>query len=222
MKTVLVTGASAGIGQAISKKYKEENHYVIGIGTREGTFDYLDEYIQCDLSKNIPEISAVDILINNAGINIIRNFSEITFEEFQYTHQINLFAPFMLTQKILPHMLKNKWGRIVNICSIWSKISKTGRASYSSSKFALNGMSIALSNEVCQEGILVNCVSPGFIDTELTRKNNPDLNALSNQVPIKKLGQIEDISELVYFLGSNKNNYITGQNMFIDGGFTNV
>jgi 3-oxoacyl-[acyl-carrier protein] reductase len=227
MKTVLVTGATKGIGKAIAELYKHNGYRVIGTGTKDGSFLHLDEYFVCDFN-NIAEldnllysIPHVDILINNAGINIISNFCDIQYDDLLKTHNVNLFAPFKLCQYFIPYMLNAGWGRIVNICSIWGKISKIGRASYSSSKFALEGMSLAMSHEFSPNNILINCVSPGFVDTELTRVNLGDnLQSIIDTVPMKRLCSPAEIANLVYWLGSENNTFTTGQNIAIDGGFT--
>ena len=121
-------------------------------------------------------------------------------------------------------MKNNKWGRVINIASIFGKISKAHRASYSASKFGLDGLTTALAVEVAEFGILANCVSPGFIHTDLTTKilGKEAIDKLEKEIPIKRLGQANEIAELVAFLCSEKNSYLTGQNIIIDGGFTRV
>jgi len=121
-------------------------------------------------------------------------------------------------------MKKNNWGRIVNITSIFSNISKEYRASYSSSKFGLDGMTAALAAELSEEGILANSVGPGFVDTELTRSilGNDGISELKDCIPMKRLGQVEEIASLISWLVSNENTYMSGQNLMIDGGFSRV
>ncbi len=121
-------------------------------------------------------------------------------------------------------MKEKNWGRIVNIASIWGKISKEYRAPYSASKFGLDGMTLALAAEVSSDGILANCVAPGFIDTELTRKilGERQLAELTSLVPVRRLGTTDEIAEFVVWLASPANTYITGQNIAIDGGFVRV
>jgi len=229
-KRVLVTGCTRGIGYSICEKYKEMNYYVVGIARQENYNSSLDEYYNCDLSdmhavlnlclklKNLD----IDIIINNAGINPINDFCNIPVEEFMKVQQVNFLSPFCILQACIPHMLEKKWGRIVNIGSVWSKKSKKGRASYSSSKFALDGMTLSIANEFADKDILCNIVSPGFIDTNMTWKNLgiQGVEEILQTVPIRRLAKIQEISELVYYLGSDKNTYITGQNISIDGGFT--
>ena len=167
---------------------------------------------------------AVDILINNAGINSNSGFSEIDLDIFKTIQRVNLLAPFLLCQAVIRNMSSQSWGRIVNISSIFGKISKEGRAAYSASKFGLDGLTIALAAEYSSDGIMANCIAPGFIDTTLTRRMlTPDqITALTAQVPVGRLGDVGEISDLVLWLASSENTFISGQNIAIDGGFTRV
>ncbi|HIF36240.1 MAG TPA: SDR family oxidoreductase, partial [Candidatus Thioglobus sp.] len=133
-------------------------------------------------------------------------------------------APLVLSQVVLPNMRKKKWGRIVNISSIWGKISKAYRAPYSASKFAIDGLTVAISAEVASDNVLVNSVAPGFIDTELTRGilGIDGMKKLANQVPIQRVGTTEEVAKFVAWLAGPDNTYISGQNIAIDGGFTRV
>ena len=232
-KVALVTGGTRGIGKAIALELQNKGASVIITGTKsifESTEGY--QYIGVDFSNreatmefaNKEKNIKPDILINNAGINKIGAFAEISLEDFDQIQQVNQYAPFILSQAVIPGMKEKKWGRIVNISSIWGKISKEYRASYSVSKFALDGMTSALSAEVAQYGILANCVSPGFIDTELTRSilGDDGIDRVVSQVPAKRLGGVDEIAKFVAWLSSVENTYITGQNIAIDGGFTRV
>jgi len=166
----------------------------------------------------------INIVVNNAGINKIGIFSSIDLVDFDNILQVNLRVPFQICQAVIPYMEKEEWGRIVNITSIFSNISKEHRASYSSSKFGLDGMTSALAAEVSKKGILANCVGPGFIDTDLTKEvlGEAEIAKLKDQIPMKRLGQTSEIASLVSWLVSNENTYLTGQNLMIDGGFTRV
>jgi 3-oxoacyl-[acyl-carrier protein] reductase len=232
MKKVLVTGASRGIGKSVAELYKQKGYYVIGTASQDikQLPIYLDEYRQCDLSENhslenfasYVESKQIDILINNAGINIINNFCDIDPADFQKIQQVNVYAPFRISQSVIPSMRKSGWGRIVSVSSVWGKKSKAGRASYSTSKFAIDGLTLSIANEFAKENILCNSVAPGFIDTEMTHKNlGPiGISKILENVPINRLAKVTEVAEFIVWLGSEHNTYITGQNLPIDGGFT--
>jgi 3-oxoacyl-[acyl-carrier protein] reductase len=227
---VLITGATRGIGKSIAEKYKKEGYYVIGTGSKPFNAEYLDEYLCSDftdpsqlelLSHNVKDQN-IDILINNAGINIINDFCKINPADFDMMHRVNVYAPFILSQAALPGMVEKGWGRIVSVSSVWGKISKQGRASYSATKFAIDGLTLAMANEFASQGILCNSVSPGFIDTTMTWSNlgEEGVKKMLENVPIKRLAKVDEIANLIYMLGSEENTYISGQNIAIDGGFT--
>jgi len=165
-----------------------------------------------------------DILVNNAGISKIGPFDSIDPADFERIQQVNVYAPFLLMRSVVARMREKRWGRIVNIASIFGVVSRELRASYSASKFALDGMTAALAAEVATDGVLANCVSPGFIDTELTRNilGERGIAELVARVPMKRLGKPEEIAAFVAWLVSDENTYISGQNLIIDGGFTRV
>ena len=233
-KRVFISGASRGIGREIAKAFAAEGAYVIGSKTNSSLEQesVCAEWIEADFS-NVDQIEKcanylqgleIDIIVNNAGINKNAEFLEIIPETFLLIQRVNVFAPFRLCQAVLPNMLEKNWGRIVNLSSIWGKISMSQRAAYSASKFALDGMTIALAAEFSGNGILANCIAPGFTDTELTHRmlGEEGIKALVGKVPAKRLGNVVEIAELVLWLSSNQNSFITGQNIAIDGGFTRV
>lgn len=166
----------------------------------------------------------VDILVNNAGINAVSPFGEITDEDFDALCRVNLRAPLTLSRAIVPSMRARGWGRIVNLTSIFGVVTREGRASYSTTKFGLDGMSKALAVEVARDGVLVNCVAPGFVDTELTRRvlGEDGIAAMVANVPAGRLAQPDEIAQAVLFLASPSNTFITGQNLIVDGGFTST
>lgn len=232
-KTVFVSGATRGMGRAIASAFRETGATVVGSGTNERKprdCTWLDEYVGADFSdlRQIHECAGYlakvepDVLINNAGINKISPFFQIDPQDFLKIQQINLFAPFMLCRAVIPGMRRRRWGRIVNVSSIWGKISKSQRASYSASKFALDGMTLALALELGSEGILANCVAPGVVDTELTRTvlREDHIQQLVTTIPVGRMATVEEIAKFVVWLGGPQNTYINGQNIAIDGGMT--
>jgi len=232
-RKVLVTGASRGIGAEIAREFSARGAYVIGTRTAPGQAEELcAEWLVADFSDPVQIESCAravaelrpDVLINNAGINKIGPFAEIEAADFLRIQQINVFAPFRLCQAAIPGMVDKRWGRIVNISSIWGKIGKEFRASYAASKFALDGITLALAAEHSRSGILANCVAPGFTDTELTRRvlGEDGIRQLTAMVPLHRMASPGDIAHFVAWLGSEENGYITGQNIAIDGGFSRV
>jgi 3-oxoacyl-[acyl-carrier protein] reductase len=229
---ILITGASRGIGKALAEAFYTKKNEVYGIGSSfDPNLPILNEYFQVDLtnqqqiqdlSNHISNNYQFDVLINNAGINIINNFCDISSENWQKQHMINVFAPFKLSQAVIPSMKLHGFGRIVNIASVWSKISKPGRAAYSATKFALEGMTKSVASEFAKDNILVNCVSPGFINTDLTKKNLDEdgIKKILERVPIGRMAECSELISLTIWLASNENTYMTGQNLIIDGGFT--
>ena len=228
---VLITGGSRGIGLATLKKFKQEGHKCTIVSRNKLGFE-LDniQHLKVDLSSNesVSEAcetilaSEFDILINNAGINKIGTIDQHTPETIAEVIQVNSLSHIKIIQACVPHMKKQKFGRIVNISSIWSFKSRTGRSVYSASKSFLDGLTRALCCELGPHGILVNSVAPGFILTELTKANmdSDTLNTISGHCPAGRLGQPEEVASLVYYLGSNSNTYINGETILIDGGYS--
>lgn len=232
-KKVIVTGGTRGIGFAIATRLKHEGATVHITGTQPTSSlssDFIYHGVDFTAPQQVAKFSAVlaqqepDILINNAGINVVNPFCDIELSDFSRLHQVNVEAPFQFCQAVVPGMKRKGWGRIVNITSIWSKLSKAGRASYSASKFAIDGMTAALAAEVAEYGILANCVAPGFIETDLTKEilGEAGMSEMKKQVPMKRLGKPEEVAALVAWLVGVENTYISGQNIVIDGGFTRV
>jgi 3-oxoacyl-[acyl-carrier protein] reductase len=232
-RTALVTGATRGIGAGIAERLVADGARVLATGTRRDghavagaeyrAVDFADRDALSAFAKQIGTES-IDILVNNAGINKIGAFAGIAPEDFDRIHDVNLRAAFMLCRAVLPGMQARRRGWIVNISSIFSVISKEGRASYSASKFGLDGMTVALAAEVAADGILANCVAPGFIDTELTRGilGESGMAELAARVPMKRFGRTDEIAALVAWLVGPENTYLTGQNVVVDGGFSRV
>lgn len=229
----LVTGGTRGIGAAIAERLVAggADVTVTGTGTAgagiDGTtyrgVDFADRGAATRFAEEV-ERSGFDILVNNAGINRIAPFDRIAPEDFDRIHDVNLRAPMLLCRAVVPGMRQRGRGRIVNIASIFGVVSKEQRAAYSASKFGLDGMTAALAAEVAADGILANCVSPGFVKTELTRRilGEEGMAALAERVPMKRLAEPSEIAALVVWLAGPENTYVSGQNFIIDGGFTRV
>ena len=164
------------------------------------------------------------MLINNAGINIIKEFGDVDEADYDRLMDINLKAPYFLSKAAAKVMKAQKKGSILNIASIWSVISKAQRSLYTSSKSGLAGMTRSLAAELAPFGISVNSLSPGFILTDLTQESlsEKERTDLANEVPMGRFGSPEEMANLAYFLCSNENSFMTGQNIVSDGGFTLV
>ena len=232
-KLAVVTGGTRGIGHAIAHALNQAGADVIVTGTKlTSSLSFDHQYYAVDFSseqstqKFATYISEQqpDILINNAGINIINSFAEVKLDDFNSIYQVNVVAPFLLCRAVISGMRAKNWGRIVNVSSILGKVGKAGRASYSASKFAIDGMTAALAAEVAPYGILANCVAPGFIETDLTKQilGEKNMADIVKQIPAGRLGQPKDIASFVLWSVSLENTYISGQNIAIDGGFTRV
>lgn len=218
-KRILITGGSRGIGKAIADIYRSAEYEVVT--PNRSDMDLADEKsIQNFFSDH--NKFGFDILINNAAENIIANLNDLSLEKWKRMQCINLSAPFLLTQFASRHMIANQWGRIVNISSAYSNLSRVGRGGYGATKAGINSLTRTAALEYASHNILVNAVAPGFVETDLTKQNNSEeqIDALKQQIPLKRLANPQEIAELVYFLGSEQNTYITGQTIYIDGGFT--
>ena len=215
MNKILITGSSRGIGKAI-KELLEKNDYECLAPNREeldiSSYESIQKYC-----KNI-EVSG---LINCAGINILGDLNSLNLEDTDKMLNTNLVAPLSLIREVSSTMKKNRYGKIVNVSSIWGIRSKEYRTLYSMTKFGLNGMTKALSKELGSDNILINSIAPGYVNTEMTQKNVPlsEQEKIKKTIPLGRFAEPEEIAELVLFLISKKNSYITGEVITIDGGF---
>ncbi len=219
MHKALITGASRGIGKAIKNLFEERGIIVYSPSRQE-----MDLRSNESIEHYVSTLDNVDILVNCAGINELASIEEMTEEKLQEMIQVNLIAQTGLIKYITPVMKRQNYGRIVNFASIWCDFSKERRIMYSIAKSGVKGLTTAAAVELSKYNILVNAVAPGFVNTEMTSQNNTpeQIKMLAEALPIKRLAEPKEIAEFVYFLASEKNSFITGQTIFIDGGFSCV
>ena len=231
-KNIFISGASRGIGKSMAEHFAKSNFNVVGTSRNNFKFDNdlenlfpikLDVTSRNDVKDCFHELKSKnllpDILINNAGITADQLFLRMSDDDWDNVINTNLTGTFNLTKIFLKNMIKNKFGRIINISSISGLMGNPGQVNYSSSKAALNGFTKSLAKEVGSRNITVNCVAPGFIDTDMTSYiGDNERNEILKQIPLNKFGLPEDISKLVMFLMSDEASYITGQTISIDGG----
>jgi len=244
-KTALVTGGTMGIGAAIVEELFKAGANLLITGVEDANIiEELNKkghdqgiknirYVRVDFTKNdsivqffklLDGVDKIDICINNAGTNKNNTIDEILLEDFDLLLDVNLRAPFLITQYVSKIMKRARSGYIVNIASIWSIKSRPGRTAYTITKSGIVGLTKTSSIELAPYNILVNAVSPGFTMTELTMKvlSKKEFNELKSLVPAQRFAEPSEIAKTVVFLVSDLNTYITGQNIIVDGGFANV
>jgi 3-oxoacyl-[acyl-carrier protein] reductase len=238
-KVALVTGASRGIGRAIAESLAAAGARVIGTATSEEGKAAIDERLSPSGGRgallNVDEVAAVDllietinkdfgrldILVNNAGITRDTLLMRMKDSDWDAVIQTNLSAVFRTSRAVLRGMLRAKAGRIVNITSVVGSTGNPGQVNYAAAKAGVAGMTRALAREVGSRGITVNCVAPGFIDTDMTRELSAEqITALTGQIPLGRLGQPDDIAKAVLFLVSEDAAYITGTTLHVNGGMS--
>tara|TARA_B100001057_G_scaffold143875_1_gene143625 strand:- start:18 stop:734 length:717 start_codon:yes stop_codon:yes gene_type:complete len=231
-KVVFISGASRGIGESLASYFAEKDYYVVGTSRNDFEFKNASKNlipIKLDITCRESITNCFDllkeknllpnILINNAGITSDQLFLRMKDNEWDDVISTNLTGVFNLTKIFIKNMIKNREGRIVNISSISGLMGNPGQVNYSSSKAALNGFTKSLAKEVGSRNITVNNVAPGFIDTDMTSFLQDEAKEeIINSIPLQRLGNVDDVSKLVYFLTSNKASYITGQTISVDGG----
>ena len=234
-KKILVTGATGGIGHALVKKFVSLNANVLATGTKTEKLDSLKKefpninILKFDISdhskieefvENVySQLVGLDVLINNAGINKDNLSIRMKEDEWKKVIDINLGSTFLLCRSAIKKMLKNKYGRIVNITSIVGHTGNLGQANYAASKAGIIGMTKSLAIEYAKKNITLNCVSPGFIKTNMTENILENVKAmLTSRIPMSKLGSGEDVANSVAFLSSDEASYITGETIHVNGG----
>ena len=234
MKNILITGASRGIGKSIAYYFARKGFNVVGTARSEFEFidaDFKGTFIPLKLDvtdrDSIKEAFSLlkekellpDILVNNAGITADQLFLRMKDDDWDNVLNINLTGTFNITKMFIKQMVKNRSGKIINISSVSGLMGNAGQVNYSSSKAALSGFTKSLAKEVGSRNITVNSIAPGFIDTDMTEYLDEKAKLdLESQIPLKRMGNASDISELVYFLASDEASYITGQTISVDGG----
>ena len=234
-KKILITGATGGIGNSLVKKFLSLEGTVLATGTNSEKLDELKKdfpnisVLKFDISEHSKieefienvnsQLVGLDILVNNAGITMDNLSLRMKDEEWRKVIDINLTSTFYLCKHAIKKMLRNKYGRIVNITSIVGHTGNLGQANYSASKAGIVAMSKSLAVEYAKKNITVNCVSPGFIQSKMTDKIVESIKAvLTSKIPMSKLGTGEDVSNTVAFLSSDEASYITGETIHVNGG----
>jgi 3-oxoacyl-[acyl-carrier protein] reductase len=216
-RAVLITGASRGIGEAIAKQFRMLDWQVLAPSREELDLASAESVRQYCEGLSVP----VDALVNNAGINTLASWDTLSPEHWDEMLRIDLTAPLELTQFLAPGMKARGWGRVLNISSIFSLVTKERRLTYSTVKAGLNGMTRSLALELAPYNVLVNSLCPGYVETALTRANNApeEIAAIARSIPVGRLAQPEEIARVAAFLCSEENTYLTGQTLAVDGGF---
>jgi 3-oxoacyl-[acyl-carrier protein] reductase len=239
IKVALVTGASRGIGASIALELAKNNTLVIGTATSDKGVRAIEESFKLNNKKGIglvldvndnnsveylikhveEKYGNISILVNNAGITKDTLLMKMKDEDWDEVMNTNLKSVFKLSQSVIRKMMKNRYGRIINISSVVGHSGNAGQTNYTAAKAGMSGFTKSLAQEVGSRGITVNCVAPGFIDTEMTRSLPEEYkNQLISKIPLGKLGSPNDIANAVAFLASENASYITGETLHINGG----
>lgn len=239
-KIVLVTGASRGIGKETAKVFAE-NGYDVAINYVSDKTDvegikkeFEDMGVKClmvkaDVSNEedvnnmvesvISEFGKIDVLVNNAGITKDTLLMRMSKEDFDKVIDINLKGTFLATKAVTKYMMKKRCGSIINLASVVGVVGNSGQSNYSASKAGIIGFTKSIAKELASRNIRANAVAPGFIETDMTNVLKDDIKEnIGNQIPLKRMGTAREVAEVIYFLGTEKSSYITGQVINIDGG----
>ena len=233
-RIVLVTGASRGIGLEAAKHFSKDGYQVIGtsrsnfnlgelIGDDSAISVELDLMSKESIRNLFADLKSKDllpaVLVNNAGITKDQLFLRMKDEDWDDVIETNLNGLFRVTKAFIKPMVKNKFGRVINISSVAGLMGNSGQVNYSSSKSAMVGFSRSLAKELGSRNITSNVIAPGFIETDMTTfLNNDEKIEVSKNIPMKRFGTVEDVAKCILFLASDEANYITGQTISVDGG----
>lgn len=229
MRTVLVTGGTRGIGRAIAEKFLQKGARVVVTYSKdeESALSAKEkglEVIKADVSKEedvlkvFSNIKSLDVLVNNAGVSLIKQIQDTTLDEFERIFSVNVRGAFLCSREATKLMLKNKQGLIVNVSSVWGELGASCESVYSASKSALIGFTKALAKELGYSGIRVNCVSPGMIDTTMNDCfSQTEKDEIAKEILLQRLGRSEEVADAVLFLYENE--YVTGIDLPVGGGF---
>ena len=230
MKTILITGGVRGIGKSIAEKFLQKNYRVCAVYSRdEQSAEEMKklgaEVYKADVSKEeevvalFQKIGSIDVLVNNAGISLIKQIQDISYEEYNRVISVNMGGAFLCSREAAKGMIDKKSGLIVNISSVWGEVGGSCESVYSASKAALIGFTKALAKELGWSGIRVNTISPGVIDTPMNAHfTAEEMQALQEEIPMGRLGVGEDVARAVEFLAEN--DYVTGVDIPVNGGFS--
>ena len=235
-KNIIVTGATGGIGNSIIKKLNQSSANILASGTRIEKLEELKnkyeniKILKFDIaqSNKVEEFveqaskelgGKLDCIVNNAGITQDNLAIRMSMEEWQKVIDINLTSTFLMSKFAIKKMLKNNFGKIVNITSVVGHTGNLGQANYTASKAGIIAMSKSLAIEYAKKNITINCISPGFIQTAMTEKLDDKIkDAIISKIPAARLGEPDDIANAVLFLCSNQSNYINGETLHVNGG----
>lgn len=237
-RVVLITGGSRGIGKEIAKKFASNNYnlvinYVSDNTDLEGLKKEFENtevlfvkadvtnYESCEnmVNEAIKEFGRIDVLVNNAGITKDNLLMRMKEEDFDKVININLKGTFNMTKIVTPYMMKQRYGKIVSISSVVGVTGNAGQSNYAASKAGIIGFTKSIARELASRNILANCIAPGFIKTDMTDVLSDAVKeSIHAQIPLKKMGEPQEVANAVYFLASEENSYITGQTLNVDGG----
>ena len=235
-RTALITGASRGIGKSVAERLADDGFFVVGTSTTESGVENIDGWlgdrgigllmrvedsalVEASVQRISERCGDVSVLINNAGITRDSLLVRTKDEDWSDVIETNLTGTFRLCKSVLRSMIKARWGRIVNLGSVVGRMGNPGQTNYAASKAGIEGLTRALAQEVGSRGITVNCVAPGFIDTDMTAMlGDTQVDNLAATIPLGRIGSPQDVASAVSFLVSEDASYITGETLHVNGG----